>query len=348
MLERMPFLPTAKSDGVLAAIGATPLVQLTRIFSEADFRLYAKLECFNPGGSIKDRAAVNMIRRAIENNNIKPGTTVVESSSGNLGVGLAMACAYFDLPFICVVDPKITTQNMALIRAYGATIDMVIEPDPESGEFLQARLNRVQELLREIPNSYWPNQYANLNNPNAHHETMKEILAQVGERIDYIFCATSTCGTISGCSEYLRQFQSKSLSGQRTRIIAVDAVGSVIFGGQKAKRLIPGHGASVVPKLCRPELVDRCVRVRDIDCVIGCRLLVKHEALMTGGSSGGILMAINATRDDIPSGAVCVAIFPDHGQRYLDTIYSDAWVEKHFAKVNIKELEWKLGMSEYQ
>ena len=316
------------NTGILSAIGNTPLVELTRIFSDKRFRLYAKLEALNPGGSMKDRPAREILMRGMRSGSISPGTVVVESSSGNMGLGLAQVCSVLGLKFICVVDPKTTSQNIRLLEAYGAQVDLVTKPDPTTGEFLQARLNRVRELLSSTPNAFWPNQYANEQNAIAHHQTMHEIVTALGGEVDFLFCATSTCGTLRGCAEYVREHL------LATKIVAVDAVGSVIFGGQRAKRLVPGHGAAVRPALYQPDLAPQCIHVTDLDCITGCRRLARLEAILAGGSSGAVLMAIERLRPTLPLNSVCVAIFPDRGERYLDTIYSDEWVEEHFGQVS--------------
>jgi cysteine synthase A len=316
-------------DGVLSTIGDTPLVRLSRIFADSPFQLFAKLEGCNPGGSAKDRPALHILREAMRTGAVKPGTVVIESSSGNLGIGLAQVCRYMGLRFICVVDPKATSQNIRIIKAYGAEIDLVSEPDPVTGEYLQARIDRVRTLLRDIPGSFWPNQYANLANAQAHYRTtMDEIATELEGNVDCLFVATSTCGTLRGCAEYIRDH------GLSTTIFAVDAQGSVIFGGKPAKRLIPGHGASRRPELYRDGLADECVRVTDLDCVVGCRRLVCSEAILAGGSSGGVVMAVQQVKERLPRGATCVAIFHDRGERYLDTIYSDEWVVQHFGDVS--------------
>jgi cysteine synthase A len=316
-------------EGIISTIGNTPLVKLSRILQPADFNLYAKLEAFNPGGSIKDRTAFSILKNALDNGLIYPGSTVIESSSGNMGIGLAQACAYFGLNFICVIDPKTTALNIEILKAFGAQVDLISTPDPVTGEFLQARINRVNDLLRQIENSFWPDQYRNLYNPMAHYRTMHEIVQDLDGRVDYLFCATSTCGTLRGCADYIR------MNNLRTKLYAVDAVGSVIFSDKKGKRLIPGHGAAVRPKLYQPNLADDCIHVTDTQCVVGCRLLVKEEAILAGGSSGAVLMAVESFRQRIPRGANCVVLFPDRGERYLDTIYSDAWVAEHFGEVSL-------------
>jgi N-(2-amino-2-carboxyethyl)-L-glutamate synthase len=324
------------TTGVLAAIGGTPLVALRRVLPGARFHLFAKLEGLNPGGSIKDRAARQLLQAAIAAGKVGADTVVVESSSGNMGIGLAQACAYFDLRFVCVVDPRTTAQNVAIMRAYGAEIEMVATPDRDGG-FLKARIERVRAILAALSDGFWPDQYGNLENARAHRQTMHEIALALGGIVDYLFCPTSTCGTIRGCADYVREH------GLPTRIVAVDAVGSVIFADDVeprrpvTRRLIPGHGAAVRPALYRDGMAARCVRVSDRECVAGCRSLVQTEGMLVGGSAGGALMAVARMADEIEAGANCVAVFPDRGERYLDTIYSDEWVRAHFGEALVTD-----------
>ncbi len=325
--SRPQYIPSI-DGGILTTIGNTPLIKLERVLKNTHFQLFAKMEMFNPGGSIKDRTAFNIIKNACEKNYIRPETTIIESSSGNLGLGLAQVCAFLGLKFICVVDPKTTKQNIKIMEAYGAKIDIVTEPDPITGDFLTARINRVKSLLTSISDSFWCNQYANLDNVRVHYQTMHEIVTAFDGQLNYLFCATSTCGTLRGCSEYVRN------NNLNTKIIAVDAVGSVIFGDKRRKRLIPGHGAGRVPELFQPGLEDAHIHISDLDCVIGCRHLLLQEAILAGGSSGGVIAAIEKKRQEIPDNATCVAILCDRGERYLDTIYSDSWVEENFGNIS--------------
>lgn len=314
--------------GILSLIGATPLIQLTQIYKDSPFRVFAKLEGFNPSGSIKDRPALKMIKQAMEKGEIGPNTVVIESSSGNLGIGLAQVCQYFGLRFICVVDPKTTKQNLNIIKVYGAEIEMISEPDPETKEYLPARIKRVQALMEKFSDSFWPNQYMNEYNPRAHYDgTFSEIVGELKEAPNYLFGAVSTCGTIMGCAHYIHE------QGLETKLIAVDAEGSVIFGGEKKARLVPGMGASIKSKFLKENLLNEYVLVTDLDCVIGCRRLLKTEAILAGGSSGAVLMAFDKIKDRIPAGSTCVLIFADRGERYLDTIYSDEWVTQHFGNI---------------
>lgn len=314
-------------EGVLSTIGKTPLVPLEQLFPASGVRFFGKLEGFNVGGSVKDRAAYGMLKAALERGEVRAGGTVVESSSGNMGIGLALACRYFGLRFICVVDPKTTSQNIAILKALGAEVDLVEQVDAVTGEFLQARLNRVHQLLASETGAYWPNQYGNPDNPRAHHQTIREIVDALEGPLDVLVLSASTCGTIRGCADFV------AAQGLDTRIIAVDAAGSVIFGGERAKRLIPGHGAAIRSELYRDGMAERCLYVSDLDCVVGCRRLVAREAILAGGSSGAVVSGLAQLEPTLAPGTTCVAILPDRGERYLDTIYNDDWVRSHFGDV---------------
>ena len=311
--------------GILSAIGDTPLVEMGCLVTGFDFRLYAKMEKFNPGGSVKDRSALAMLQAKILDGGVRPGRTVViESSSGNLAIGLAQICCYYGIDLICVVDAKTTAQNLAILRAYGARVEVVTERDPATGEYLPVRVRRVRELLNTLPNSYSPNQYANLRNPAAHENTMREIAEALDGKVDFLFAAASTFGTLRGCVGYLRAQEMK------TRVVAVDAAGSILFQPTLGPRLIPGHGAAIKPALLDTTLVDDVVQVTDLECVVACRTLTRQEGILAGGSSGATIAAVRKFAPNIPQHSTVVAIFPDGGDRYLDTIYSDAWVAENF------------------
>ncbi len=322
MLENLngKFSVHCLSGGILNAIGDTPLVRLDRLMPDNRFNLFAKCEFSNPGGSVKDRPALNILREAARRGEITKATTVVESSSGNFGIGLAQICARLGLRFICVVDSRANDSNIKLMRTFGAHVEIIDQPDPESGELLQACLKRVQQLLQEIPNSFWPNQHGNDDNPMAHHRTMAEIAKALDDKVDYLFCATSTCGTLRGCAEYIKA------NHLPTKVYAVDALGSLIFSTQQAKRIIPGHGAGKPPSILREGLWDGLYHVSAKESVIGCRILLKQEAIMAGGSSGGIVYAVLRHAPHIEAGANCVMIIADRGERYLDTVFCDQWV----------------------
>ncbi|HET6172749.1 MAG TPA: 2,3-diaminopropionate biosynthesis protein SbnA [Gaiellales bacterium] len=309
-------------NGILGAIGDTPLVALRRYLLRPDVDVWAKLESANPGGSAKDRPAARMIRDAVASGQIDLGTTVVESSSGNMGIGLAQACRYHGLRLIVVVDARAQRASVQAMRALGADVRVVTRPDPETGDLLVARLNAVRRLLAELPNCFWPDQYANESNPAAHAAgTMREIDEALEGALDYLFVATSTTGTLGGCADYLREH------GRATRLVAVDSTGSALFGGRRDRRVIPGFGAGVETSLSAAADYDELMRVSDLDCVVGCRRLAEREAVLAGGSSGGVAFALESAAAQMAPGSRCAVIFPDGGSGYLDTVYDDAWVE---------------------
>lgn len=304
---------------VLGLIGNTPLLQLTRYLDDPSVELCAKLEAANPGGSAKDRPAANMILKALERGDIAAGATIIESTSGNMGIGLAQVCNVHGLNLICVVDPNAQAQNVAIMQALGARIHLVTEPI--DGDFLAARMEAVKLLLEEHESAFWTNQYANLDNPNAHMEgTIREIDEQLGGLVDYIFVATSSTGTARGCRDYLRA------RGSTAQVIAVDAAGSCLFDGKAGPRFIPGMGAGRIPTLAEGQSFDGLERVSDLRCVVGCRRAATREALLVGGSAGGVLEAVRRRAVDL-RGKRVVAILHDSGTRYLDTVFDDGWVE---------------------
>ena len=317
------------AGGILGAIGGTPLVQLEKIFGATHFDCFAKLEGLNPAGSSKDRPSVAIIERALQTGEIDSDTLIIESSSGNTGIGLAMVCAYHGLRFRCLIDPKVTQQNVDILLAYGAEIEMIGHPDQDTGELLPAKLKRIEEILKSVENSFWVNQYASGENSGAHYRsTVKEILRDLdGRMLDYLFIATGTCGTIRGCLDYLEDH------GYPTKIIAVDALGSQIFSNYKHNRLMPGLGSAICPKLTPTDGVHKILHVNDIDCVAGCRRLVRTEAILAGGSSGGVISAVDQMSKEIPEGSTVVVLLPDRGERYLDTIYSDDWVRENLGDI---------------
>tara|TARA_R110002050_G_scaffold25604_4_gene68183 strand:- start:10067 stop:11092 length:1026 start_codon:yes stop_codon:yes gene_type:complete len=307
---------------ILDSIGNTPMVHLKRIFEDNRF-VYAKMEGFNPGGSMKDRSASRIIFELMRDGKIKKGGTVIESSSGNMAIGLAQACLFHGLKLKVVVDPNLNPHTRKLLEVYGAELIMVDRPIADGG-FLGARLEKVQELLYSDPNSVWSNQYRNPNNPKAYSNTMREIMHSLNNRVDYIFIATSTCGSLMGCADYI---QKHNLS---TKLVAIDAIGSVLFGGPIKSRKIPGHGAGMPSHFLVPDKVHDVIHVADIDCIRGCVELLHHEAILAGGSSGGVVSAYLKYQYKLPEGSVSVLLFPDKGERYLDTIYNPQWVRQNF------------------
>jgi len=322
--------------GVLEAIGNTPLVALRAFGERSDIETWAKLESLNPGGSSKDRSAARMIADALDDGRIEPGSTVVESTSGNLGIGLAQACLVHNLALICVVDSRTDSAKIERIRDLGGQVHVVSEPDPETGDLLTARLRFVQELAESTPGAWWPDQYSNGSNPAAHTETMAEIDEALDANLDWLFVATSTTGTLVGCCDYLLDH------GRETKVVAVDAVGSVLFGGERATRRLPGLGAGITTGLSRRAWFDQLIRVSDLDCVVGCRRLMAREGIYAGASSGGVAMAFESLAPLLDPGSRCAMIFADGGEGYIDTVYDDEWVEREL-RVSPGELELLTG-----
>lgn len=313
--------PLPIHDAIDGAVGATPLVRLSRLLPASGLEILAKVESLNPGGSTKDRPASAMVRDALSSGRLRPGGTVVESSSGNLGMALARVCAAHGVRFICVADTRANPGALAAIRALGGEVDLVREPDPETGDLLTARVHRVHALLAKIPGAVNLHQYGNPANPAAHRDgTMREIAEALDHRVDVLLVAVSTTGTLGGCAAYIRDH------AMGTRLIAVDSTGSVLFGGSAGARRIPGMGAGLVTDLSRQVDPDRVIRVSDLDCTIGARLLARREGILAGGSTGGIVHALATLSPEIPTGSRVVLLVHDGGAPYLHTIYDDHWV----------------------
>lgn len=302
--------------GVWGAIGSTPLVLLDRLFPTFKGTLYAKLEFLNPGGSQKDRSAFGIVSAAVRTGRIAKGGMVIESTTGNMGIGLAQACKYFGLRLVCVVDYRTTQANRRILEAYGAEVDVVTD----TSQPLRARLERVRDLLAATPGAFWPDQHVNDDNPAAHRETTAlEIINALGRAPDVVICAVGTCGTISGIDSGIRE------RGGATALYAVDLIGSALFGAAPGVRLVPGIGSSRAKHFPVSDRV-KPIYVTDRDCVAGCRLLLDREAIFAGGSAGAVVTAASRLCMDLEPGLSVVLILPDRGERYLDTIYCEEWV----------------------
>ena len=307
---------------VLACVGRTPLALLGRQFPPPGPTVIAKLELMNPSGSMKDRSAAYIVERGVADGSITAASHLIESSSGNFGIALAAAARVYDLEFTCVVDPKTTPANLRILGQLGARIELVTEPD-DHGCYLDARLARVAELCRELAGGVWINQYANERAWQAHyHGTAGEILADLDRPIDCLVVPVSTTATILGLARRLRG------AFPDLRVVAVDAAGSVIFGGPPGPRHVPGHGAGRRPELLAPGEIDEVVYVSDREAVAGCRALAASEGILAGGSSGAAVAAIERLRPRLPEHWHVLTVLPDRGDRYLDQVYDDAWVDR--------------------
>ncbi|MDN5490771.1 MAG: 2,3-diaminopropionate biosynthesis protein SbnA [Acinetobacter sp.] len=327
-------------NNILDCIGKTPLIRLSRMFTDQSVTVVAKMELLNPGGSIKDRPALYMLQEGLKSGLIHKDSHIVESSSGNLAIALAMACKIYGLKFTAVIDPKIASANLQMLKLYKANIEMVSEKD-QNGGYLKTRIDTVQRLCRQLPNAVWINQYANPNNWKSHYYgEAEEIINQIDRSIDYLVVGASTSGTIMGVSRRLKE------KFPHLKVIAVDIVGSVLFGGHSGPREIPGIGASTVPALLSPDEIDDVIYVDDYESALGCRELLEHEGIFAGGSSGSSISAIKKLIPTIPSGSCVLTLLADRGDRYLDLVYDEEWFEmikrRHFNKNHLNQENFNL------
>jgi 2,3-diaminopropionate biosynthesis protein SbnA len=301
---------------------AEKIIRETPVIPLRDQRidLFAKLEYLNGIGSVKDRPAFWILKGAIQRGEVGPGTTVIESSSGNFACALAAFCKMLELDFIPVIDPNISPYSESVLRSQCARVVKVEDAD-DSGGFLKTRLETVQELLKEIPDSYWPNQYGNPDGMAAHYYLTGEEIARSVPRLDYIFLGVSSAGTVAGVSQRIRE------RIPAARIIAVDAEGSVIFGQPPQTRWIPGLGSSITPPLLRHAIIDEVAVVREVDTIAACHELLDRHGLFAGGSTGTVYSAIQRYFSGMKLRARPRVLFLccDRGTAYLPTIYDRRW-----------------------
>jgi len=295
------------------------------------YDVFLKLEGFNISGSIKVKTAIGLIEDLERRGIAKPNETViVESSSGNLGIALSLVCAIKGYRFICVTDSNATRANIRGMKLYGAKVIVLHDRDPDGG-FLGNRFKAIDHIMRSEPNAVWVNQYDNIANKNVHAEQTANEVAREFETVDWIFVGAGTTGTLAGVSERLRQLFPK------IRVVAVEPVGSVTFGGAPGKRNIPGIGTSIRPKLADHVNPDRVVAIDEERTVEACLSFVRNYHLLVGGSTGTVLAAIQQLASEFSTGETIVAISADLGEKYLDTVYNPDWVRNVIAR-NTKTL----------
>lgn len=282
--------------------------------------LYLKCEGLNFAGSVKLKAASAMVEAAEQDGTLKPGSFLVESSSGNLGVALSMIAAAKGYKFVCVTDSRCNLATRRLMEALGSEVHIVTEPDPQQG-LLGARLNHVRDLLASDDRYVWLNQYTNPNSWKAHYDTTGPQIADQFPNVDVVFIGAGTTGTLMGCARYFADHH------PTVRVIAVDSVGSVSFGTPAARRMIPGLGSGVRPPMLDESLIDEVIHVEEADTIRTCQRLARTGFLF-GGSTGTVVSAAERwLAENGAPGMTAVAIAPDLGERYLDTIYQSHWVE---------------------
>lgn len=302
-------------------IGNTITVRLRNIVEASEAGLAVKLEGSNPGGSLKDRAAWYIIRRAELEGRLRPGATIIESSSGNFGISLAMIGASRNYKVIAVVDPKITPTNRALFDAFGAEVIVVDEKD-DSGSYHKTRIALANELHRKIPNSFRPDQCFNPLNSEAHFRTtMRELLADVGQRLTTVVCTVSTGGQLGGIARYCARY------APHVRVVGVDVEGSTVFGGSPHGYLAPGVGLSWTPiNLDDLSAIHEVYKISDEDAFVACRTLVRSEGVLSGVSTGAaLLVALKLAMEGKP-GEYVGFLAADRGERYLQTAFDTDWM----------------------
>ncbi|GGU73768.1 2,3-diaminopropionate biosynthesis protein SbnA [Lentzea flava] len=282
--------------------------------------LYLKCEGFNFAGSIKLKAAAEMVAAAEQDGVLTPGSIMVESSSGNLGVALSMIAASKGYRLLCVTDTRCNLSTRRQMEAFGSQVHVIVEPDAQGG-FLGARIAHVHSLCASDNRYVWLNQYTNPSNWKAHYHRTAPAIAAAFPRLDVLFVGVGTTGTLMGCARYFWE------RCRRVRVVAVDSVGSVAFGGASAPRMIPGLGTSIRPPLLDESYVDEVVHVAEADTVRACHRLARSGFLF-GGSTGTVVSgAMNWLAQHDERQLTAVAIAPDLGERYLDTIYQTNWLQ---------------------
>jgi 2,3-diaminopropionate biosynthesis protein SbnA len=319
---------------ILNKVGNTPLVYLKND-EMPNVKIFAKLEYYNPTGSVKDRAACYIINRALNEGIFNKDTVLIESSSGNFGVALSAYTKMHNLKFICVIDKNTLPVNEMLIRLQGAEIIKITEPD-EFGGYLLNRIKTIKDLLKKMPNLYWVNQYANTLNAEAYYGSLgREICQEApGQRVEYVFMGVSSGGTITGVSRRVKK------ENPDAKIIAVDIYGSVIFGDTPRKRYIPGIGSSLQPEILEHAFIDDVVLVSEYETILCCKELLEKHNLYAGGSSGSVYAGIKKYFRDrkIDESVNVMCVFADRGERYIETIYNEEWTEmirKHSLEENL-------------
>jgi cysteine synthase A len=301
-------------------VGNTPVLWIDEPFTTDGRGFWAKLEGHNPGG-IKDRPALHMVERARARGDLAPGAPIVESTSGTLGLGLALAGIVDDHPVTLVTDPGMEPMMLHMLRAYGASVDIVSEPHPIGG-WQEARRRRVQELLAGQPGAWCPDQYHNPDNVAAYETLALELVAQLA-RVDVLVTSVGTGGHSAGISRVLRRYCPD------LRLVGVDTTGSTIFGQPAGKRLMRGLGSSIYPGNVDYAAFHEVHWVSAAEAVWTCRELTAHHYAGGGWSVGAVGLVAGWLARTLPAETRIAAVFPDGPHRYFDTVYSDAYCEAH-------------------
>lgn len=313
-------------NSILETIGNTPMVALHHVTDNSKHKFFAKVEYFNPGGSIKDRVAVAMIEEAEKRGELKPGGTIVEATSGNTGVGLALVAAVKGYKCIFVMPQKMSDEKRALLRAYGAqvVITPMVEPEHPLSHYSVSK-----KIAEEIPGAFLVNQFFNPDNPARHYKTTgPEIWKQIDGKIDMLVGGAGTGGTLSGCAKYLKE------QNPQVKVICADPIGSILYDLYYHKKIVEppgsykveGIGEDMLPGNVHLDMYDGFVRVSDPEAFAMTRRLVSEEGLLVGPSSATALIGAIKASEKLEKPSNIVVIFPDSGRQYLSKAFNDQWM----------------------
>lgn len=309
-------------SNILETIGRTPVVKINHLGANLACELYAKCEFFNPGGSVKDRIGYEMVKNAARDGRIKPGDTLIEPTSGNTGIGIALAGAVLGYKVIITMPNKMSHEKQVVLERLGATIyrtrSEAASHDPDS------HISLASQLQKEIPNSHILDQYANPDNPNAHYKsTAQEIIDDFGDNLQMIVVSVGTGGTITGIARRLKEHNPD------IKIIGVDPVGSILGGGDEIKPyLVEGIGYDFFPDVLDNSLIDAYVKTNDKNSFHTARRLIREEGLLVGGSSGAAMWAALQAAKTLSKGERCLVMLPDSIRNYMSKFASDTWMQE--------------------
>jgi cystathionine beta-synthase len=318
-----------KCNNILEAMGNTPLIRLNRLTKNLEPQIYVKADYMNPGGSVKDRIGKWMIDDAERKGLLKPGGTIIEGTSGNTGMGLALVAVTRGYKVVFTINDKQSREKVDALKAFGA--EVIVCPTSVEPEDPRSYYSIAKKLAREIPNSYYPNQYENPMNPQAHYETTgPEIWNDTEGKITHFVCGMGTGGTISGVGRYLKE------KNPKIKIVGVDPVGSLYYEfvkdgkvGKATTYVVEGIGEDFFPGTMNLKIVDDVIQVNDEECFVWARRLAKQEGIFTGGSGGGCVSGALRLAKDGKKDDFMVAFLPDSGTRYLSKIFNDGWMREH-------------------